>query len=47
MTNLIDHEYIEGLCLFNRRFMQRSFYVSFIRKFGLLNMDYLQFVGLD
>ncbi len=41
MTSLINHEYIKGQCLFNRKFMQKTFYVYFIRKIGLLNMVYL------
>jgi hypothetical protein len=41
ITNF-NHEYIEGSSLFNRRSMQRSFYLCMIGKFGLLNMSLSQ-----
>jgi hypothetical protein len=33
-ANLIDHEYIERFFLFNKTFMQKSFYIFMIGKFG-------------
>jgi hypothetical protein len=33
IINLIDREYIEGSSLFNKKFMQRSFYLFIIGNF--------------
>jgi hypothetical protein len=33
-ANLIDHEYIKRSFLFNRKFMQKNFYIFMIGKFG-------------
>jgi hypothetical protein len=37
ITNLINHEYMEGSFLFNRKFMWIFFYIFMIGKFELLN----------
>ncbi len=46
ISSLIDHEYIDGLFLFNKRFMQSSFYIFMNEKFGLPNMPYLNWLLL-
>jgi hypothetical protein len=44
ITHLIDHEYIKNSFLFNKRFMQRSFYIFMIGKLGLLSMPLSQYI---
>jgi hypothetical protein len=44
ITNLINHEYIKGSFLFNRKFIQRYFYRFIIGNFGLLNMSLSQLI---
>jgi hypothetical protein len=39
ITNLIHHEDIERSFLFDKRFMERSFYIFMIGNFGISNMS--------